>query len=107
GDEVDTPEQLEQLGAAALDPEVHRVAGDELRPLHLREHVELQARIDVPEEHERRAAKLLGDLGSEVREDTEVRLEGLSDVQIVAIAAAPSKGATFGALEPSEIDAAF
>ena len=53
-DQIDALEQLEQIGTPALDPEVHRVARDELRLVDLRQHVELEPRIDVAEEHERR-----------------------------------------------------
>src|SRR3712207_7422682 len=42
-DEVDALEELEQLRAPALDPEVHRVARDEARALDLLEHRQLRS----------------------------------------------------------------
>ena len=105
-DHVDFLEQREQIGAPALDPEVHRVARDELRLAHLAQHLELQARIDVAEEDERRVAELLGDLRREVREHAELRLERLGRVEVVAVAAAPAERLALGVLEPREIDAA-
>ena len=59
--------------------------------LDLRQHLELQPRIDVAEEDERRDAKLLGNLRPEVREHTEVRLERLGGVEIVPVASAPAE----------------
>ena len=99
-DQIDVREQLEQVGTPALDPEVHRVAGDELRLGDLRQHVELQPRIDVPEKHERRVPKLLGNLRPKVREHAEVRLERLGDVEVVAVPAAPAKRRPLRLLEP-------
>src|SRR5205085_5878901 len=79
-DRVDALEQLHEIRTAALDPEVHRVARDELGPLDLFQDLELQSRIDVPKEDEGRLAKLRGDLGLEVREDAQMRLERLRDI---------------------------
>src|SRR6185437_10469633 len=97
-------EQLEQVGTAALDPEVHRVARDELRLRDLREHPELQARIDVAEEDERRAAELLGNLWPEVREYPEMRLERFRGVEVVTVAPTPAEREPVGAFESREID---
>jgi hypothetical protein len=74
-DEVDVLDQLDEIGTAALDPEIHRVARHELRALDLTQHVELQARIDVGEKDEGRAAELRRNLRAEMREHTEVRLQ--------------------------------
>ena len=95
---------FEQIGAAALDPEVHRVARHELRLGDLRQHIELQARIDVAEKDERRVAKLLGNLRAEIREHAEVRLERLGGVEVVAVASAPAERRALRALEAGEID---
>src|SRR6266496_1027422 len=75
--EIDLAQELEQIGAATLNPEVHRIACDESRPLHLLQHIELKSRIDVREKDKRRIAKLVGNLGTESRKYTEVRLECL------------------------------
>ena len=106
-DEIDAPEQLDEFGTAALDPEVHRVARDQLRLLHLVEHLQLQARIDVREKHERRTPELLGNLRAEVREHAEMRFECLGGVEVVPISAAPAEAAAFSAFESGEIDAAL
>ncbi len=103
-DEVDVFEQLEQIGPPALDPEIHGVARHELGLRDLRQHVELQPRIDVAEEDERRLAELLGNLGAKVREHTKVRLQCFGDVEVVSIAAAPAKGCPLRPLEPRQID---
>src|SRR5262249_35077469 len=96
--------QLEQIGTTALDPEVHRVARDELRLRDLRQHVQLQAGIDVAEEDERRAAEPFGDLRREVGKDTEVRLERLGHVEVMAIPPAPAERSAFGAVEARDVD---
>jgi hypothetical protein len=103
-DEVDMLEQLEHVVATAFDPEVHRVASDELGFGHLRQHVELQSRIDVAQEHERRVAELCRDLRTKIREHTEMRLECLGHVQIVAVPAAPPERRALGALQSREVD---
>ena len=40
-DRIDALQQFEQVRPAALDPEIHRVARDELGLVHLSQHVEL------------------------------------------------------------------
>src|SRR6185436_6955021 len=92
-DRVDALEQLEQLGAPALDPEVHRVTGNQPGLVDLREHIELESWIDVAEKDEWRRAELRRNLGAEVREHAEVRLEGFRHVEVVTVAAAPAEGA--------------
>jgi hypothetical protein len=103
-DQIHVRQQLENIGTPALDPEVHGVAGDELRLGDLRQHVELEPRVDVAEEHERRRAELLGNLRSKVREDTQVCLQCFRDVEVVTIPAAPAKGRSVGLLEPGDVD---
>ena len=107
GDEIDARQQLEELGTPALDPEVHRVARHQLRPVDLRQDVELKARVDVPEKDIFRATEWFRNLGPEVREDAEVGLEGLGDVQVVAIAPAPTERSSLGVFESREIDTAL
>src|SRR5438105_7111528 len=107
GDQVDTREELEELGTTTLDPEVHRIAGDELGSLHLGENVELQPWIDVAEKDKRRAPELIGNLRTEVGENAEMGLERFGDIQVMAIAAAPAKRASVGALEAGEVHAAL
>src|SRR4051812_41390698 len=80
GNEVDMAEERDNVRATALDPEVHRVAGNQPRFGDLREHLELEARINVSEEDERCAAELLGNLGTEIREHAEVRFESFRGV---------------------------
>src|SRR5690606_1573166 len=90
-DEVNSLEQSKQLRTARLDPEVHRVACNELRLLHLFQHVQLQPRIDVVEKHERCIPECIGNYGLEVREHSQVRLERLCSIEIVAVASAPAE----------------
>ena len=60
---VDALEDLPERGVLALDPVVHRVHRDELRALDLVEHAELERGVDVREEHVRRAAERVRQLG--------------------------------------------
>src|SRR5207237_4147976 len=80
------------------------VAYDELRLLHLLQDVELQSRVDVAEEDERRLAEVLWNLRREVREHAKMRLERLRHVEVVTIAAAPAERATLRVLDAGEVD---
>src|SRR5207248_6443255 len=91
----------------AFDPEIHRVAGNKLRALDLRQDVELQSRVDVTEKDKWSAPELLGNLRSKIREDAEMGLERLSDIEIMPVPAAPPEGATFRVFEAGEIDTAL
>src|SRR6185312_7419428 len=104
--EVHVAEQLDEVVAAALDPEVHRVARHQLRLCDLLQDVELKARVDVAEEHVLRALELRGNLRPEVREHAEARFERLGGVEIVAIAAAPAERFAFGTFESGKVDTA-
>src|ERR1700730_14119297 len=55
-DAIDTPEHALEAGPGGVEPELDRVAGDEIRLLDLVEDVELQVRLDVGEEDDARAA---------------------------------------------------
>ena len=91
-DEVDVLEQLEQIGAAALDPEVHRVARDELRLLDLAAARRAAAADRCCARKTNGALRnCSGIFGREVREHAEVRLERLGRVEVVAVAAAPAE----------------
>ena len=106
-DQVDVPEEFNELGATRFDPEVHGVAGDEARFLHLLEHLELQAGIDVGEKDERRFAELVGNIGPKIREHAEMRLERFGGVEIVAIASTPAEAGATDFLETRQIHAAL
>ena len=96
-------QQVQNVGAAALDPEVHRVARDELGLFHLVQDVELKARVDVGEEEILGRTKLVRNLGAEMREYAEVCLEGFSRIEIVPVAAAPTERLPFGPLESAVV----
>ena len=100
-------QQCEYVGATTLNPEIHRVAGDQFGFFHLLENVELEPWIDVGQKKIRRRAKLLRNLGAEVREHTEVCFQRLGGVQIVAVSPAPAERAALRALEAAEIHAAL
>ena len=99
-------QQLQQVWTTALYPEVHRVARHQFWLVHLLQHLQLQARIDVGQKHKRRVTKLLWNLRSEIREDAEMRFECLGGIQIVAIPAAPAKAGPLRRFESGKIDAA-
>src|SRR6266566_747168 len=92
------------VSAAALNPEIHCVARDELRLLDLVENVDLKTRINVGQKEIGRRAKLFRNLRTETREDAQVSLQSLRRVEIVAVAAPPSKGAALSPLEAAEVD---
>ena len=104
---VDALEQLHQLRALDVDPEVHRVAGDELRLLRLLEHAELQHRIDVGEEHVVGVGPAGGQLGAEVLKDVELGVERRARREVGRVDARPAeRPAARHALEPRQVDAA-
>ncbi len=103
--EIDVAQEIQDVGAPALNPEVHRVARDEFRLLDLAQDIQLQARIDVGEEEIGRRAKLFRNLRAEVREHTEVSLECLRGIEIVSVATTPAKRLPLGALQSAEVDA--
>ena len=105
-DQIDVAKQFNEFRTPRFDPEVHRVAGNKARLVHLLEHLQLQARIDVGEKDERRVAELFGDLGAEIGEHAEVCLECLSRIEIVPVAPPPAKTRTGGLLESREVNAA-
>ena len=90
---------VEQLGAVAADPEVHRVGGDERGRLDLLDHVELQRRMDVAEEDQLGVAVALVELGLEVGEHAEPGVEGLAGGQVVGVLADPVEGLAGPALD--------
>src|SRR5690606_29697248 len=89
--------------AAALDPEVHRIAGDEARALDLLEHVELQARIDVRQEDPFAGAKLLWNARREVGEHAEAGLQRVAVGEIEAVHARPAEALARRSGHPAEI----
>src|SRR5690348_11526809 len=106
-DKINVLEQLDEIGATRLNPEIHCIAGNELWLVDLLENIELQPRIDVAEEHKGSVAELLRNLGTEAREHPEMSLERLCGVQVVAIAPAPSERWPICLLETSEINPAL
>src|SRR5690606_41108176 len=62
------PEELQQVRTPRLDPEVHRVARYQLRVVHLLQHVQLETRVNVREQHERCASDRVGYSRLEVRD---------------------------------------
>src|SRR5678815_794782 len=91
GHHVDVLEKLDQVGTTALNPEIHRVACNQLRFLYLFEHVELKTRVDVAEKYERSVPELLRNLRTEAREHTKMCLESLSRIQVVTVPAPPAE----------------
>src|SRR5690606_482369 len=84
-------QQLEQRVALARDPEVHRIAGDELRLLHLVETIELQFRIDVAQEDPLSTAERFRNMRPELGEHAEPGLQRLPRVEVEVVDARPAK----------------
>src|SRR6202022_1232682 len=95
------------VGASTLNPEIHRVAGNQLRLVHLLQNVELEARNDVRQKEIRRRSEFFGNHRTKMRKNAEVRLECLGGIQIVAIPPAPTERRSLGPFETAEIDAAL
>ena len=81
-----------QLGAPALDPEVHRVARHEPSAARTCSSTSSWSRGSMlPRNTKGAFAELRRDLRAKVREHAEVRLERLGRVEVVAVAAAPAE----------------
>ena len=106
-DEIHALEKRQQIGPTALDPEVHRVARNELGLLDLIEHVELQSRIDVGQKDEGRRPELLGNLRAEVREHAQSGFQRLGGIEIVTVSTAPPERFALRLLESRQVHAAL
>src|SRR5678816_1793052 len=104
--EIHLLEKLYEIRSPALNPEVHRVAGNELWLLYLIENVELQARIDVPQEYEWSIPELRRNLRAEARKNSEMCFQRLCCIEIVPVPSAPAERGAVGALETCQVDAA-
>ena len=85
---------------------VHRVAGDEDRPLELVEHALLERGIDVGKEDVRRTADGGGDVRTEVGEHVQLERQRVPHVEVLVIPSRPAKRTPRPDLEPGEVDAA-
>ena len=102
---VDLGERLHQIVALDVDPQVHGVGCDQLRRANLAQHVELELRIDVAEQHELGILVRLGQLGLKVTEHAEPGIEGLAGREIRRVTADPVKGLAGRALQPGDVHA--
>ena len=106
--DVDLLEHLEQVLVGDVDPQSHGVEADHRGPLgHGVQHLQLQAGLDIREEQMRGVLVGLGQLGAEVLEAVEVRLQRVAVVHILVIAALPPEGEPpVDGLEPVDVHAA-
>src|SRR5690606_17135898 len=88
-------------------PEVHGVGGDELTGLHLREHFELQSRMDVAEQHEARLAERGWNSRREMGEDVELRVQRLSTGEVRGVTSRPLEGLAFCHFHARRVHAAL
>jgi hypothetical protein len=105
-EKVDALEHLRERVGLPLDPEVHRVGDDELRSLDLLENLDLQGGVDVAEQDVVGVEVRLGELGFEIGEHVELRLERDAAHEVRVVAACPAEGLARRALEPREVDVA-
>src|SRR5258707_14003758 len=99
-------QELEQQILLALNPVVHRIAGDQLGLFYLIEDVELQLRIDVAEEDVLGVAEFFRDAGLKFGEDTEASLERLAVIEVVGVARLPAERLALLEFHPGEVHAA-
>ena len=102
--DVDHGERLAQLVRLARDPEVHGVAGHDLGPVDLVQHLALQDGIDVAEEDVLGAPVAVGDAGLEELEDVEVGADRLPRVEVVGVLPLPVEGLARRLLQPLQVD---
>ena len=75
-----------------MDPVVHGVAEHEPRTLELLQHLALQHRIDVCQEHLGEGAQAVVKLGAELLEDVQLGAQGLARVHVRAVDPFPPEG---------------
>ncbi len=103
-DDVDVPDHFPQQLRTPPDPEVHRVERDDLRFAHLGQDVQLQFRIDVPEEDVAGFPVRRRKDGGEILEHVQVRFHRVGDVQVVLVIPLPMEGDPIRDLQPLEVD---
>jgi len=74
--------------------------------IHLREHLELQIRIDIGQEYVWARPKVLRDRGMKVGKEVQPGFQSLRIAHLAAIAPAPGKGFAREHLEACQIDIA-
>ena len=89
---VDAADDVDEVVASGVDPEVHRVERHESRRRALVEHVALKSRLDVGEEEDVAGARGLRELRLEGLEHVQPRVERLARVEVPAVLAAPEEG---------------
>ena len=89
---VDQRDGLEQVVARRLDPQVHRVEGDEARPLALRADAALEVGLDVGEEQHVACPGARAQLGIECLEHSEPGVERRARVQVPPVLTRPEEG---------------
>ena len=108
-EEIDLRQQLTERSWLARDPEVHRVGRDEPQPstasAHLVDDVELELGVDVAQEHVGARLVSRGDLGVEVGEDVELRVERGPRPQVLRVATAPPERLAGHPLDAGCVDA--
>ena len=93
------------IATSSVDPVVHGVHRHQKWVAHLLQNVELECRVDVPEEHDARALPSSGENGLELLEHIEFGCARLPGVEILSVEAAPVEGlATLVLLESSDVD---
>ena len=88
---VDERDHLEQLVARDVDPQVHRIEGDEPRVGALLADLELEPRLDVGQKQHLGRAGRRRQLGLEVLEHVELGVQRLTGVEVPAVAALPEE----------------
>ena len=104
---VDPLEEVEQGGLGDVDPEVHRVGDDELRFVHLVEHLQLQIGRDIGQEDEVTRFEMVRKLRGEGLEDIEGDRAGFAGVHVPHVFAGPAEGFPRGTLHAFEVDPAL
>ena len=93
------------IATGSVDPVVHGVHRHKNWVAHLLQDVELERRVDVPEEHDARALPSIRENRPELLEHIEIGFERLPGVEILSVAAAPVEGhAALVLLESSDVD---
>ena len=104
---VDLRDRRDERVAGDVDPEVHRVQRDELRPPHCRRTLSCSAGRMFARNSTSASLRGLRELGIEGLEDVEVRLERVARIHVVAVDAAPEERlATLDVLDVVGVDAA-
>ena len=99
------PKSVDQGVALSLDPEIHRIAGDQFRPFDLAQDFQLEFRVYVGQENVFCLTIGFRELWMECLKNIQMGFQGMCFIEIITIATLPSESFTWTGLQARQVDA--